>query len=150
MTDRISLSCSGGYTLHTDGETIIIAKGESEEVIPVSAIQSISLKEPGAFYGRIEFTTAQPASGGIGIGFGIIAAFGVQKTFRYSVDYHGTAIQFRDVVVNYNKPTSQPAPAPAGTVVSVVEEIRGLKALLDDGILTHDEFEAKKKQLLGI
>jgi len=35
-------------------------------------------------------------------------------------------------------------------VVSVVEEIRGLKGLMDDGIITAEEFEAKKRQLLGI
>ena len=39
---------------------------------------------------------------------------------------------------------------PEGKVVSVVEEIRGLKGLLDDGILTQEEFDAKKRQLLGI
>ena len=52
--------------------------------------------------------------------------------------------------MNYGKSASQPNPPQAGTVVSVVEEIRGLKALLDEGILTQEEFEAKKKQLLGI
>ena len=30
------------------------------------------------------------------------------------------------------------------------EEIRNYKALLDDGIITEEEFEAKKKQLLGL
>ena len=52
--------------------------------------------------------------------------------------------------MDYEKRASQPAPAPAGAPVSAVEEIRGLKALLDEGILTQEEFEAKKKQLLGI
>ena len=33
---------------------------------------------------------------------------------------------------------------------SPAEEIRAYKALLDDGILTQAEFEAKKKQLLGL
>ena len=32
----------------------------------------------------------------------------------------------------------------------VADKIRELKDLLDDGILTQDEFDAKKKQLLGI
>lgn len=32
----------------------------------------------------------------------------------------------------------------------LADEIRELKHLLDDGILTQDEFDAKKKQLLGI
>ncbi|MDN3365425.1 SHOCT domain-containing protein [Priestia megaterium] len=35
-------------------------------------------------------------------------------------------------------------------VVSVSEEIRNLHALKEEGILTEEEFSAKKKQLLGI
>lgn len=148
--DRITLPCSGGYTLHTDGENITIVKGKTEETIPISVIQSFSLKKPGIMYGTIEFTTAKSASGGINIGLGIIAALGAQKTFYYFSGDFETAKQFRDIVVNYNKPSTQSESAPAGTVVSVSDEIRGLKTLLDDGILTQDEFDAKKKQLLGI
>ena len=33
---------------------------------------------------------------------------------------------------------------------SVASEIRQLKGLLDEGLITEAEFEAKKKQLLGI
>lgn len=33
---------------------------------------------------------------------------------------------------------------------SVAEQIRELKALLDDGIISQEEFNAKKKQLLGL
>ncbi|HCB29106.1 MAG TPA: hypothetical protein DEP40_12660 [Enterococcus sp.] len=34
--------------------------------------------------------------------------------------------------------------------VSPIEEIRQYKELLDAGILTQEEFDAKKKELLGI
>ena len=34
--------------------------------------------------------------------------------------------------------------------VDPYDEIRKLKALLDDGIITEEDFNAKKKQLLGI
>lgn len=34
--------------------------------------------------------------------------------------------------------------------VSAADELRSFKSLLDDGIITQDEFEAKKKQLLGL
>ena len=37
-----------------------------------------------------------------------------------------------------------------GPEPSAADEIRRYKALLDDGIITEEEFEAKKKQLLGI
>lgn len=150
MVDRITLPCSNGFTLHTDSENIIITTKKAEEVIPISRIQSFSLKEPGLAYGKIVFTTAQAPTAGVGVGFGITAAFGAEKTFFYSKGDLDTAKQFRDVVMNYEKRANQPDPALAGTVVSVVEEIRGLKDLFDEGILTQEEFEAKKKQLLGI
>lgn len=150
MPEKITLPCSNGFTLHTDGENIVIATKKSEEVVPISRIQSFSLKEPGLAYGKIVFTTAQAATTGINVGFGISAALGAEKTFFYSKGDLETAKQFRDAVMNYGKSASQPNQPQAGTVVSVVEEIRGLKALLDEEILTQEEFEAKKKQLLGI
>ena len=66
------------------------------------------------------------------------------------MEFRRVLFDLRDVVMDYEKRASQPTPAPAGAPVSAVEEIRGLKALLDEGILTQEEFEAKKKQLLGI
>lgn len=44
-------------------------------------------------------------------------------------------------------PASAQSAAPAG---DAIEEIRKCKALMEEGILTQTEFEAKKKQLLGI
>lgn len=50
-------------------------------------------------------------------------------------------------------PTPVPTPAtpaaPAAETDTVVQ-LRQLKALVDEGILTDDEFQAKKKQLLGL
>ena len=47
MDSRITLPCSNGFTLHTDGENIIIATKKTEEIIPISRVQSFSLNEPG-------------------------------------------------------------------------------------------------------
>lgn len=45
----------------------------------------------------------------------------------------------------------QAAPAPAATPQDqTVAELQQLAALKDQGILTQEEFDAKKKQLLGI
>lgn len=43
-----------------------------------------------------------------------------------------------------------PSEESAPTVADSAAEIRKFKALLDDGIITQDEFDAKKKQLLGL
>ena len=42
------------------------------------------------------------------------------------------------------------APAPAKAETSVADELKKFKELLDSGIITQEEFDAKKKQLLGL
>lgn len=43
-----------------------------------------------------------------------------------------------------------PAAAPKRTIVDIADELEKYKELLDSGILTEEEFTAKKRQLLGI
>lgn len=47
-------------------------------------------------------------------------------------------------------PVAAPNPAPVGGGSDVAAQIQQLAALRDQGILTEDEFTAKKRQLLGI
>lgn len=49
-----------------------------------------------------------------------------------------------------NKAAQQPAAAPAASADDSIEQIKKLAELRDSGILTDAEFEAKKKQLLGL
>ena len=49
--------------------------------------------------------------------------------------------------------SSEPEPLildPDYSITSAADEIRKYKSLLDDGIITQEEFEAKKKQLLNL
>ncbi len=48
------------------------------------------------------------------------------------------------------KSQSAAAPAPAASAVSAADEIKKFKELLDLGAITQEEFDAKKKQLLGL
>lgn len=43
-----------------------------------------------------------------------------------------------------------PAPVPAEPVDSTTEQLQQLAQLKEQGILTQEEFDAKKKQILGI
>jgi len=57
--------------------------------------------------------------------------------------------------IGWTGPTITPEPeappsSPAATTLSVADELSKLKALLDDGILTPEEFDHKKKKLLGM
>jgi hypothetical protein len=46
--------------------------------------------------------------------------------------------------------TAHPATAPAPQAKSYVQELEELAALKDKGILTEEEFQAKKKQILNL
>jgi hypothetical protein len=46
--------------------------------------------------------------------------------------------------------TAASAPAPAASEPEYMGELEGLSQLRDQGILSDEEFEAKKKQILGI
>ncbi|MDD4422868.1 MAG: SHOCT domain-containing protein [Eubacteriales bacterium] len=145
----ITLRCMNGFTLYIKGTNLIVATKRSEETFPLSKIQSFELKEPGALSpGRIIFRTAQAATAGINLGFGIGASLGAEKSFFYAKSERDIAIQLRDYITGYDEKDSNKEHGKG--VVSVVEEIRGLKTLVDEGILTQDEFEAKKKQLLNL
>lgn len=147
-TPTITLKCMNGFTLHIKGANLIVKTNRKEDTYPISKIQSFSLKEPRAITpGAITFRTAQAASSGVSLGLGISAALGAEQNFFFMKSELNTAIQVRDYISNFG---AEKATVPEGKVVSVVEEIRGLKGLLDDGILTQEEFDAKKRRLLGI
>lgn len=143
---EIELHCSNGFTLRAEKSNLVILVKRTEETIPISKIQSFSLKEPGAIKpGMIVFKTAQAASSGVNLGLGVGVALGAEKTFFFSKPETENALRLRDYVVNYESAQNS-----TGSVVSVVDEIRGLKGLFDDGIITREEFDAKKAQLLGL
>jgi hypothetical protein len=50
----------------------------------------------------------------------------------------------------YDEPEPQQAPPPAAGPEAYAAELEQLAKLRDQGILTPEEFEAKKKQILGI
>lgn len=86
-------------------------------------------------------------------------------TIFHTHHLQGQADRYTDKIIDYNRCPSchstnitemtgsegiqQPNPTPAPTVSSV-EEIKKYKELLDMGIITQQEFDAKKKQLLGL
>jgi hypothetical protein len=56
-----------------------------------------------------------------------------------------------DVAVAAPAPAPAPAPAdPAPLTAEVVDQLKQLGELRDAGILTDDEFQAKKTQILGL
>lgn len=141
--------------LRVQGGTVKIIKkaglfsAQREKVLPIRNISSVEVKEPGFFVGFIQFSIAggKARDSSYTLTGGSFDAV----TDENSVVFNGKqnyqlAIQIRDYIQQY----SQNSGAGADQSCSAADEIRKLKSLLDDGILTNDEFESKKKKLLAI
>lgn len=148
------ISCRQNLRVFVEGPNLIILnqKKGDKEVVPIDKIQSFSVKDGTKLSdGTFTFSTAQAATGSVRLGWGVSVASGAEKTFRYSYTENMFARKLQDYLSNYqnSEPTSS-ASTNGSSVVAIADEIRALKSLLDDGIITQLEFDAKKKQLLGI
>jgi hypothetical protein len=143
-SNEIRVSCSNGFTLYARGANLVVATNRKEELFPILHIQSFSLKEAkGIGFGKIVFQNARAASAGIGVGFGITSAIGAEQGFFFTKHENENARKLRDYVSNYEQNSSN-----TGSV-SVADEIRKLKTLLDDGAISQDEFDLLKKKLIN-
>lgn len=152
MDYDIILPCFSAYYLCIDGDNLLIMKRNSQEFLPISQILSFTLNEPGIFFGHgsVTIKTAQSATGSVSVGHGIALAVGAERVYSFEREYLEDAHRLKDYIIGYNaKRTASSGPS-SGKVVSVVDEIRGLKGLLDDGILTQEEFDLQKRNLLDL
>ena len=145
----------GKTTVVLDGEFIrVIRKGflnmmnhglDGEKALHISSISAVQFKDAGSMTnGYIQFTLL----GGKESKGGLFAATSDENTIMFTKNDRDKALQIRDyaesMIVQRNQPSVQVQS------VSAADEILKLKSLLDAGIITQYEFDAKKKQLLGI
>ena len=138
MEERNPLEVLGiNETLKIDGSSIIhTTKDSSVRVIPITNTQNLSIHPPSLLWGphgRMSFNTATWGGGG-----GVIL-------FR-SKDELPYAQNIQKYILDFQANAS----IPATPQVSVADELVKLKDLVDQGILTQEEFEHKKKVLLGM
>lgn len=70
-------------------------------------------------------------------------------TARDDIQRFNTLVSMIDAIIAKNNQTAKTT-STENTNPDPADEIRKFKKLADDGIITQDEFEAKKKQLLGL
>lgn len=108
------------------------------EMIPIKSISSITTKK--------------------GVLNTLVTMITTGNTIEMNVS-HKEAAELKDLVqnlmLNPGEPapaaaTSAPAPAPAAAEPDVAAELQKFAALRDQGIITAEDFEAKKRQLLGL
>lgn len=129
------------------GRTKSLIAAAREKTIPIKQITGVEVKKPGALVnGFIQIQTAGQVSGNSSYKFtgGTFDAVQDENSVVFSgeVNYK-RAIKIKKYVENYseNQTTAQ---------LSSADEISKYKKLLDENIITQDEFDAKKKQLLNL
>jgi len=133
-----------GYLRWTSkGALNFLAKGsKGEKSIPIKNIAAIQIKQPRVTAGYIQFaySGASESKGGI------LDAARDENTITFSSKKElAQAKEIKELIETLQSEDSQPA-----TQSSDADELVKYKQLLDDGILTQDEFDAKKKQILGL
>ena len=123
-------------SLKVEGSSIIYSKGNNQTVIPIGSIKKVTLFTPNLFRGNgsLVFVTSE----------GFLAS-PLQLYFR-STDELEYAQNIQKYITDFQANASAPVSTPQ---ISVADELVKLKALVDDGILTQEEFDKKKSKLLG-
>lgn len=142
-----------GKTITVDDNFVGISQksmftGTSEKKIPIKQISSVEVKKPGLMSGYIQIAEIG-AQRSKGFSTGALQAAEDENSvlFNGTTDYE-MALKIKGFIEEQmtKSAVSASTPQPA----SQADEIVKFKNLLDQGIITEEEFTAKKKQILGI
>ena len=113
--------------------------------ILIKHLSSIQFKPAGTFTnGYIQFAF----SGGEENKGGLFDATKDENSIMFSKKQQPNFLKLKALIEQ--KMDEQHSPAPTNASGDVADQIKKLADLRDNGILTNEEFDAKKKQLLGI
>lgn len=134
-------------TMGTDAFTINYL-GE-EKVIPFSQVISLSVKDPKSKLrpGMITITVGGAPNSMVHLTRSISIGNKNGVDFPHGFKYLAEGREIQQRFIDYQSKISSASVIPTATSA---DEIRQFKALLDDGIITQEEFETKKRQLLGL
>ncbi|KAA9370783.1 hypothetical protein FOF68_07500 [Lactobacillus jensenii] len=145
-----------GVTITRKGLRNFVNRGKlGSNKIPYWAISSVEYRKSTMFGGKIELHTVSGPQHNGGLG-------GIDPTFAFTAYGSSTAVPFRngkneemaklkDFIQEKIEEAHKPQQSqPVQNQVDPADELVKLKKLLDENIITQDEFDAKKKQLLGL
>lgn len=145
MNSIILKTWTGSGSLSLDGHTLHLDYNGKNTVIPLSQVISFEIKEPkgkmrpgmitirlgGASDTRIHLTSMLSIGGSNNI------------EFPHAYEYAQAAHEMQKAIEAYSS-----HPVAQGSVD--IDDLRKYKALLDDGVISQEDFDAKKKQFLGL
>lgn len=125
-----------------------IFAAQREKTFPVRNISSVEVKKPGVFWvGYIQLSIAGGAVRDSSLklsGGAVDAAQDENSVIFADPRAYQTALQIKEYIETYRESPQSAAPP----VASAADEILKLKMLMDQGIISRSEFEAKKRRLL--
>ena len=133
-----------GYIRWTSkGLQNLMVKGlKGEKTIPIKSITAIQVKKPGITTGYIQFAY----SGSSESKGGVMDAVKDENTILFgNKKEYEQALKLKQLIESLQNESSQPT-----TASSDADELLKFKELLDAGAITEEEYEAKKKQILGL
>lgn len=133
--DKVVIRRKGGIAKLTQG----FFKGD--KTIYFNQITAIQIKKGGNFInGYIQFTLG----GGVESKSGIIKATEDENTVMYRKKDNDLVEEIKEFIEG-----KRYGPKESSSSVSIADEIKKLKKLVDDGVLSKEEFEEQKKKLLA-
>lgn len=139
--------------IETDDNTLTIYKGglknslsltNGSKTFDIDMISAVQLKECGLLPGYMQFSVTGNADTQ-----GVLGGVGSENAVTiYSKDQYRSAEEVKKYVQEHRKKATGNT-----TIVntkSPAEQIKEFKELLDMGVISQEEFDAKKKELLGL
>jgi hypothetical protein len=113
----------------------------------------VEVKKPGGFVGFIQFSIAggKARDSSYTLSGGAFDAVKDENSVVFNgQERYAIALKIKVYVESWSAEGRTRAASQTPAAVSAADEIRKLKALMDDGLITAEEFDRKKKQLLSL
>jgi Short C-terminal domain len=122
-----------------------LGSGKGEKEIRIKSITGIQIKKPGLMSGFIQFAFSGSTEQK---GRNVFDAAKDENTIMIANKaQYEMMLRVKELVEQYQDQAESPSPTQQ---VSAADELKKLAELKEMGIITEEEFTAKKKQLLGI
>ncbi len=123
-------------------QNFLIQGSKGEKSIPIKSITAIQLKAPRLTTGYIQFAY----SGSSETKGGTMSAVNDENTITFTKKELDQAKELKQLIESLQREGN----STSNSKTSDADELLKFKELLDGGIITEDEFEVKKKQILGL
>lgn len=123
---------------------------DGEKTIYYSDVIGVQFKPSGLAIGYLQLETASSAGNNKSDNFFNENSFTYEPKNITNDEMEKVVAYIRERVEACKEAKNNPVVAAPAAAVSVADEIKKFKELLDMGAITQEEFDAKKKQLLGL